>query len=143
MLIEAQARPYDRRELNNFTSNKAAVSALDALLGPDIDLPQAQRDRLDAMRVAQWVVASFIPFRGLVREVSGARKHQDEVTIAIQAGLARRGFLKGLGAARKCAYPASPATPAVIAAYKAKFAADDKAEKDRKEAQAAEKRKSR
>ncbi|WP_260927976.1 hypothetical protein [Novosphingobium sp. 9] len=135
LLIEAETRPYDRDGLNNCTSITAAVDALDDILGPDLDLPQEERDRISATRVAKYVVASFIPFRSLVREVSGARKHDDEVTAAIQAGLARRGFLKGLGEARHCAYPASPATPKVIAAYKAKFEKEDR-EKAAKKAKA-------
>jgi hypothetical protein len=40
--------------------------------------------------------ANIIPFRGVVRRVSGADKHAREVERAYQAGKLRRAFLKGL-----------------------------------------------
>ncbi len=39
---------------------------------------------------------SLIPFRGLVREVSGAGPAERRLNAAIDAGIARRGFLRGL-----------------------------------------------
>ena len=75
------------------------------------------RDRISAGRVAKTVVSSFIPFRGLIREVSGANDHDRKVRAAIQAGIARRGFLKGVGQSKGCAWPARPATRQVVAAY--------------------------
>ncbi|MGG2005328.1 hypothetical protein [Novosphingobium resinovorum] len=62
------------------------------------------------------MVASFIPFRGLIREVSGANAQDRKVNAAIQAGLTRRGFLKGVGSAKGCRYPASPAPASVVQA---------------------------
>lgn len=118
LLIRAQQKPYDLGGLDRCHALGGAVEELDNLLGPDIDLPQQERDRLSAGRVAQTVVGSFIPFRGLIREVSGANDHQRRVQAAIQAGLTRRGFLKGIGAQRGCRYPASPATEKVIADYR-------------------------
>ncbi|PEQ13241.1 hypothetical protein B2G71_07315 [Novosphingobium sp. PC22D] len=138
LLVAAQERPYTLAGLNKCSQLKKAVEDLDTLLGPDIDLPEEERDRISAGRVGQWVVGSFIPFRGLIREISGANAHQREFLSAIQAGLTRRGFLKGVGASRRCAYPASPATPTVIAQYKAELdrkEAEEKAEKERKEAE--------
>src|SRR5690606_29257576 len=107
----------------------------DEILGPDIDLPQEARDRISAGRVAKTVVNSFIPFRGLIREVSGANAHYRAVQAEIQAGLARRVFLKGIGESKRCAYPARPASQAVIAAVMA----DRKAEQAAKEREKAEK----
>jgi hypothetical protein len=63
------------------------------------------------------VVSSLIPFRGLIRELSGANAQDRAIQAAIQAGLARRGFLKGVGAVRRCGYPASPASSQVVDAY--------------------------
>jgi len=45
---------------------------------------------------------------------------------AVHSGLARLGFLKGVGLARGCAYPARPASQRDIARY---AAAQDAAEK--------------
>ena len=48
------------------------------------------------------LVDSIIPFRGLVREVSGAASSERRVQIATYAGVARRGFLHGMYRARGC-----------------------------------------
>jgi len=109
LLIEAQRQPYDLSGINSCAKLTAAIVELDDLLGPDIDLPQEERDKITAGRVAKTVVSTLIPFRGLVREVSGANQHERRVRAAIQAGLARRGFLKGIGQWRNCPYPARPA----------------------------------
>ena len=116
LLVAAVDNPYDLEGLRKCKDLIGAVEELDTLLGPDIDLPQEERDKISAGRVAKWVVSSFIPFRGLIREVSGANDQQKKVQAAIQAGIARRGFLKGIGASRGCKYPARPAPKAVVQA---------------------------
>ena len=125
LLIAAQRQPYTLRGLPTCGPLIAAVNDLDQLLGPDIDLPQEARDRISAGRVAKTVVGSFIPFRGLIREVSGANDHDRKVRAAIQAGLARRGFLKGVGRSRGCSYPARPASRKDIAAAMMQRAVED------------------
>jgi len=115
LLISAQERPYDLARLKRCTDIAAAVGELDAVLGPDIDLPQDAARRTSAGSVAQAAVGSFIPFRGLIREISGANESQRKLQAAVQAGIARRSFLKGVGGARGCRYPASPASAADIA----------------------------
>ncbi|VWX55081.1 conserved hypothetical protein [Novosphingobium sp. 9U] len=117
LLAEAEVRPYALQNLDTCKQLSAAVSELDAILGPDLDLPQAERARLSKGRIAQWAVGTFIPFRSLIREVSGANRQERAIRGAIQAGLARRGFLKGVGAARNCPYPASPATETIVAQH--------------------------
>ncbi len=129
VLLTAQKDPYDLKGLNTCPKLAAAVQNLFEVLGPDIDIPQEERDRISAARVAKWVVASFIPFRGLIREISGANEHEREVRAAVHAGMSRRGFLKGVGAARGCAYPAAPATKADIARIHAEL---DKLEAEHK-----------
>lgn len=120
VLFAAWQKPYDLAGLDKCAEIAAAVGELDAALGPDFDLPQETRGRISAGRVAKWVVGSLIPFRGLIRELSGANAQERAVQAAIQAGLARRGFLKGVGAARGCKHPASPATPEIVAAQSTK-----------------------
>lgn len=132
LLIEAGAKPYSLEGLGKCRQLAAAINDLDTLLGPDIDLPQEERDRISGGRVAQWVVSSFIPFRGLIREISGANAQDRKVNAAVQAGLARRGFLKGVGAAKGCAYPASPAPRHVV-----KARLDELTKKDGKDEKAA------
>jgi hypothetical protein len=134
MLVAAQERPYSLAGLSRCSNLIKEVEQLDTILGPDIDLPEEERKRISAGRVGKWVVSSFIPFRGLIREVSGANDHERKVRAAIQAGIARRGFLKGVGSAKGCKYPASPATPSVIAKYKAELDAAEAREEAEKEA---------
>ncbi|MGH6788021.1 MAG: hypothetical protein ACREBO_14435 [Novosphingobium sp.] len=106
LLIAAQSRPYDLTGLRRCPQISAAVSELDAMLGPDFDLPAGERDKITAGRVAQETVGAFIPFRGLIREISGANAHERRLQTAIIAGSARRAFLKGYGEAKGCKYPA-------------------------------------
>ena len=77
--------------------------------------------------MAQAAVGAFIPFRGLIREVSGANAQEKKVQAAVYAGSVRRAFLKGVGQQRGCRYPARPATHADIAALQAVADAQSKA----------------
>lgn len=135
-LIKAVEKPYDLTGLGQCKALIVAVEDLDTILGPDFDLPQEARERISPGRVAKWVVSSFIPFRGLIRELSGANAQERALQAAIQAGISRRGFLKGIGHARGCKHPASPATPEVIETYlaKAREAENDDAKDKKKEA---------
>lgn len=117
LLVSATSEPYSLKGLGKCRQLAGAIQELDEVLGPDIDLPASERDRISAGRVGKWVVASFIPFRGLIREVSGANAQDRKVNAAIQAGLTRRGFLKGVGASKGCRYPASPAPASVVQAH--------------------------
>lgn len=119
LLIAAQDRPYDLTGLRRCSQIAAAVGELNAMLGDDIDMPQGNKSELSAGRVAKEAVASFIPFRGLIRELSGANGQERKLQVAIYAGTARRSFLKGVGEARGCGYPARSATPAMMAAREA------------------------
>lgn len=110
ILIDAQVRPYDLTSMKRCAQIAAQVGELDAILGYDIDLPQVEGRRVSPGRVAQSVVGSFIPFRGVVREISGANAEQRRLQAAIQAGMVRRAFLKGIGEERGCRYPARSAT---------------------------------
>lgn len=129
LLVSAQAAPYASAGLGRCSAIAAAVGELDAVLGDDIDLPQ-EEEKTSAGQVAQAAVGAFIPFRGLIREVSGANSNERKMRAAIQAGMARRAFLKGLGEARGCRYPARSATAAVIAAVGAERAKPGSAAKD-------------
>lgn len=58
--------------------------------------------------------ANILPFRGVVRKVTGAEKHAKEVERAYQAGKLRRAFLKGLMASLgpECLNQPTPLLPA-------------------------------
>jgi hypothetical protein len=114
VLVAAEADPYGL-PAGRCPGLTAAIRELDAVLGDDVDIAQASRGRMSAGKVAQSVVGSFIPFRGLIREVSGANEQQRRLQSAINAGMARRSFLKGVGLQRGCAWPARSATPEMLA----------------------------
>jgi hypothetical protein len=88
------------------------IARLDILLGPEvctIDNPTGREvsHKGEYVEKGAGVVRNravdmvqskmnFIPFRGVVRNISGANKHAEEVEQAYQAGRLRRAFLKGL-----------------------------------------------
>lgn len=88
-----------------------SMTELNAVLGPDFDgSSKENKNRLGNLAAAggTFVVNSLIPFRGIVREISGAGPAQRRLDTAIDAGLARRGYLRGLAVSRGCALPAPP-----------------------------------
>lgn len=110
LLVTAQERPYALRGLDTCRQLSTAIRELDGVLGDDVDVPQSEGRRTSPGRVAQSVIGSFIPFRGLIREISGANAHDRALQAAVIAGVARRSFLKGIGQAKGCRYPARSAT---------------------------------
>jgi hypothetical protein len=66
------------------------------------------RGRETALGAAADFASDAIPFRGWVRKLSGAEKHERLVRDAITAGAVRRAYLKGLGEAKGCMPPATP-----------------------------------
>ncbi len=109
-LTAAELQAYSLRGVSTCQQISQAIVELDAALGDDVDLPQSGERRTSSGRLAQSVVGSFIPFRGVIREVSGANSRERELQSAVLAGMARRAFLKGTGQARGCRYPARSAT---------------------------------
>ncbi len=111
VLVRAYTAPYDDIGLTTCDHVKQEIGNLDAVLGEDFDTPRAaQKDDLPES-MAQSFLAGFIPFRGVIRHLSGAKRHEYEFRQAITAGLVRRAYLKGLGQKMDCPYPARPAPP--------------------------------
>lgn len=112
-VLQAAARnPYATEGLTTCSAVVTAVQELDTLLGPDFDLGEVERGGVTPGKVAESIVGSLIPFRGLIREATGAADAERELQVAIFAGGTRRGFLKGLGLQRGCSWPAKPAVVA-------------------------------
>lgn len=119
ILLTAQAEPYGLAGLRRCSDLAAEIGRIDAVLGEDFDTAAAAKRRISPGKVAQSVVGSFIPFRGVIREISGANEEERKLQYAIYAGSARRAFLKGVGLQRGCPLPARPATaPAPAKAQK-------------------------
>lgn len=117
LLIDAQDRPYELTGLGHCKPLIAEVAKFNAVLGDDIDIPNTADKGPNAGHIAQSLVGSIVPFRGIIREISGANEQKRKLQAAIEAGIARRSFLKGVGQARGCRYPARPATPEEIASH--------------------------
>jgi hypothetical protein len=109
VLIKAASDPYAMTGLGKCNAIITEIAALDDVLGADYDIAQGDgRNPISPGRIGQSVVGSVIPFRGIVREVSGAAGNERALRAAYTAGMVRRGFLKGLGLGKRCAYPARP-----------------------------------
>lgn len=131
ILTAAALKPFDLQGLNTCASLSDAVVQLTDVLGDDIDasseakasMGEKARDMADstAIGTVRATTTGIIPFRGWVRKLSGAERHQKEVDAAITAGQERRAFLKGVGLQRNCAPPAAPAgfVPAIMPEPKA------------------------
>ena len=102
---QAAAAPYSLKGLRTCTQLNRAIFELDDVLGPDYDGAVAVHEN-KAGKLAEaggkTIVNTIIPFRGLVREISGAAPAERRLNADIRAGFARRGFLRGVATARKC-----------------------------------------
>jgi hypothetical protein len=122
VLLTAMADPYERPAPLPRRAGKQAqceqlatlIKPLNDALGADLDAPSTDEDdllqkgRTTALGAAASLASDAIPFRGWVRKLSGAERHDKLVIAAITAGGVRRAYLKGLGEARGCEPPATP-----------------------------------
>lgn len=115
VLLQALDDPYARPPRSfRCAALSAMVRPLDEALGPDIDrVPVGDEDLMDrgkstALGVAGDLASGAIPFRGVVRKLTGAEAHDRLVHSAIIAGNVRRAYLKGLGESKGCLPPATP-----------------------------------
>jgi hypothetical protein len=103
LLVEVSRNPYGTRGTATCGQISAAIADLNRVLGPDFSAaPPSGKKSNVAKAGGAAVVNSLIPFRGLVREVSGAGPAERRLDAAVDAGIARRGFLRGLRQARGC-----------------------------------------
>lgn len=105
VLLQAAENPYSLKGTKTCRAISASFHALTDVMGPDLkpgDTKRENRAGKLAEAGGKTVVNSLIPFRGLVREVTGAAPAQRRYERALGAGLARRGFLRGMHVARQC-----------------------------------------
>ena len=114
ILLRAKAAPYEAPLGHDCQTLNSEIGDLDKALGPDLDLAKGD-DKSVSKRVsdmtfdlARGAVSGLIPFRGVVRYVTGAEKRAREINEALIAGTVRRSYLKGFGEKLDCEYPASP-----------------------------------
>lgn len=105
-LMEIQVAPYDLTGMDRCTAILAEIRNLRPLLGPDVNeearLSRAEKRERSVSRVAGGLIGGLIPFRGVVREVTGANAADQRYRKALSAGFARRSFLKGVAFSRGC-----------------------------------------
>lgn len=94
-LQRAAEAPYALQEKETCKSLSEEVAALDVALGPDLDGSKAQGDTAGGLAGALIGGAVGLPFRGIVRRVTGAEQRDRALKAAVLAGMVRRGFLKG------------------------------------------------
>jgi hypothetical protein len=105
ILIQAKKDPYGLSGVKTCAQLAVVIHELNKVLGPDFvagDETKENRAAKLAEAGGQTVINSIIPFRGLVREVSGAAPEQRRLNEAIDAGFARRGYLRGVHHTRGC-----------------------------------------
>jgi len=102
-LIRATAAPYALEGLETCPKLAAAITELDGALGPDFDAKGPDRGRGQGMVGDLLKGALGLPFRGVIRRVTGAATRDQAQANAVLAGVARRGFLKGAARAKACA----------------------------------------
>jgi hypothetical protein len=102
---QAAAAPYSLNGLRTCAQLNQAIFELNDVLGPDyagtVTMHENKAGKLAAAG-GKTIVNTIIPFRGLVREVSGAAPAERRLDAEIKASIARRGFLRGVATAWKC-----------------------------------------
>lgn len=102
LLMQAAEAPYTNTGAASCRQIASSISALNGVLGPDFSDSPAQNKQNFAKIGGEAVINSLIPFRGIVREVSGASAAERRKNAAIDAGIARRGYLRGLQRSKGC-----------------------------------------
>ena len=114
ILLESIADPYQRPKSRGCAQLVVMLQPLNDALGADLDAPEPDQDDLmgrgkdTALGAMAGAASDVIPFRGWIRRLSGAERHDRLVQQAITAGAVRRAYLKGLGEAKGCDPPATP-----------------------------------
>jgi hypothetical protein len=118
VLLRTESKPYDLAGINSCQVILDRVAELDLALGPDLDAPKdksgsrmsrgADGAASAALDAATDAAEHFLPMRSVIKRVSGATRYENHVKHAVLAGTVRRAFLKAIGMAHNCGWPASP-----------------------------------
>ena len=94
-LQAAVLAPYAFDGAQDCVGLTAEVAVLDGVLGPDVDALAGGGKMADGL-MANLIGGAFrLPYRGVVRAMTGAAHRDRAMKAAILAGMVRRGFLKG------------------------------------------------
>lgn len=104
-LVKAVDSPYGLAGLKTCRQLATEISDLNGAIGSDFEAGTKYHEN-HTVKLAEAggkaVVNSLIPFRGIVREVSGAAPADRRYDAAVNMGYARRGFLRGVYLQRRC-----------------------------------------
>ena len=103
------ADPYRAPAEPACQSIPAELAVLNDALGPDADEHVKEKSHAVANALSG-AVRRMIPYRGVVRFLTGAGEKDKALRAAVMAGFARRGFLRGLEANLHCATEVAAAT---------------------------------
>lgn len=97
VLLRALADPYAADHAGACTEVIHEIAALDDALGPDLKPGGEKKSLVSADSLAADLVGGAVglPFRGVVRQITGAEKNDRALKNAVLAGMVRRGYLKG------------------------------------------------
>lgn len=120
-LADLAKDPYAPPKKVSCKAIRQELADLEVLIGPDvqpkgievasnegfslsdvenIDIPPVEKLAHDAVMSAVKSHTSFLPFRGIIRRVTGANRHEEALNDAYQAGKLHRAYLKGLAQSR-------------------------------------------
>lgn len=105
VLKKAVENPYAPPPSKSCAGLLASMGELNAVLGEDFTVGKEENENRTgkiATAVGKTIVNSLIPFRGLVREISGAAPAERRLQAAVAAGIARRGYLRGIATTKGC-----------------------------------------
>ena len=103
LLLQAAASPYAVDDRADCAALAASIAQLEEILGPDVDVVAQGGDSIGSDIVSGAIRSALgLPFRGVMRRISGAEARDRLRARAVLAGMVRRGFLKGLVRAVAC-----------------------------------------
>lgn len=109
-LTASAEAPYTVEDARNCVALSAEIMRLDEALGPDVDVVRPKAGWVGADAIYSALRGALdLPFRGMIRRVTGAESRDREQARAVLAGMVRRGYLKGLARAADC--PPLPGLP--------------------------------
>lgn len=118
VLLDAEADAYRAPRQATCRGIAYEIEGLEEVLGEDFDVPppppptKEEKRTGTANMVLKGAAGSIVPFRGWVRQLTGAERHAQAVQTAVSAGRVRRAYLKGMGQMMRCRWPAAPWRPA-------------------------------
>lgn len=113
-ILQAIKNPYDVPQDMDCRSIESEIRALNTVLGPDWDAGPSDDEESDlsdkaadtasdgVLDTVSSTAGGIIPYRGWVRQLTGASAHEKKVRKAYERGAHRRTYLKAIGLMKAC-----------------------------------------